>query len=43
LRALSLVGIVWDLKFPPKAVVRNEHRLGSRIISRAAAQLPANR
>jgi len=39
LRALSLFGIVWDLKYPPKAVVRNEHRLGSRIISRAAAQL----
>ena len=39
LKALSLVGLVWDLKNPPKAVVRNEHRLGSRIISRAAAQL----
>ena len=40
--ALSLVGIVWDLKYPPKAVVRNEHRLGSRIVSRAAAQLAAS-
>jgi stearoyl-CoA desaturase (Delta-9 desaturase) len=39
LKLLSLVGIVWDLKYPPKAVVRNEHRLGSRIISRAAKQL----
>jgi stearoyl-CoA desaturase (delta-9 desaturase) len=39
LRALSFVGIVWDLKYPPKAVVRNEHRLGSRVVSRAAAQL----
>jgi stearoyl-CoA desaturase (Delta-9 desaturase) len=42
LKALSFVRIVWDLKLPPKAVVRNEHRLGSRIISRAAAQLAAS-
>jgi stearoyl-CoA desaturase (Delta-9 desaturase) len=42
LKALSLVGIVWDLKLPPKAVVRNEHRLGSRIVGRAAAQLAAS-
>jgi stearoyl-CoA desaturase (delta-9 desaturase) len=42
LKTLSLVGIVWDLKLPPPAVVRNEHRLGSRIISRAAAQLAAS-
>ena len=42
LMALSLVGMVWDLKHPPKAVVRNEHRLGSRIVSRAAAQLAAS-
>jgi stearoyl-CoA desaturase (delta-9 desaturase) len=42
LKVLSLVGIVWDLKLPPKAVVRNEHRLGSRIVSRAAAQLAAS-
>jgi stearoyl-CoA desaturase (delta-9 desaturase) len=40
--ALSWVGIVWDLKYPPRAVVRNEHRLGSRIVSRAAAQLAAS-
>jgi stearoyl-CoA desaturase (Delta-9 desaturase) len=39
LRVLSFVGIVWDLKYPPKAVLRNEHRLGSRITGRAAAQL----
>jgi stearoyl-CoA desaturase (delta-9 desaturase) len=42
LKVLSLVGIVWDLKLPPTAVVRNEHRLGSRIVSRAAAQLAAS-
>ncbi len=39
LRMLSWLGIVWDLKTPPAAVLRNEHRLGSRVINRAAAQL----
>jgi stearoyl-CoA desaturase (delta-9 desaturase) len=39
LKGLSWAGIVWNLKFPPQAVVRNEHRLGSRIVSRAATQL----
>jgi stearoyl-CoA desaturase (delta-9 desaturase) len=41
LRALSVVGIVWDLKSPPAAVMRNEQRLGSRVIDRAAARLVA--
>jgi stearoyl-CoA desaturase (Delta-9 desaturase) len=39
LRALSWFGVVWDLKAPPAAVRHNEHRLGSRVIERAAAQL----
>jgi stearoyl-CoA desaturase (Delta-9 desaturase) len=39
LKALSWVGLVWDLKTPPREVRRNEHRLGSRVIERAAAQL----
>jgi stearoyl-CoA desaturase (Delta-9 desaturase) len=39
LRALSLTGLVWDLKLPPAAVVHNEHRLGSRVIDRAATRL----
>jgi stearoyl-CoA desaturase (Delta-9 desaturase) len=39
LKLLSWVGLVWDLKSPPAAVLRNEHRLGSRVINRAAAQL----
>ena len=39
LKVLSWVGLVWDLKSPPAAVLRNEHRLGSRVINRAAAQL----
>jgi stearoyl-CoA desaturase (delta-9 desaturase) len=39
LKLLSLARVVWDLKTPPAAVVRNEHGLGSRVIGRAAAQL----
>ncbi len=39
LKLFSFVRLVWDLKVPPLAVVRNEHGLGSRVISRAAAQL----
>jgi stearoyl-CoA desaturase (delta-9 desaturase) len=39
LKLMSWTGLVWDLKTPPQAVVRNEHGLGSRVISRAAAQL----
>jgi stearoyl-CoA desaturase (Delta-9 desaturase) len=42
LRALSWVGLVWDLKTPPSQVLRNEQRLGSRVVNRAAAQLAAN-
>jgi stearoyl-CoA desaturase (Delta-9 desaturase) len=39
LRLLSLTGLVWDLKTPPAAVLRNEHRLGSRVVDRAARRL----
>ena len=39
--ALSWLGIVWDLKKPPEQVLRNEQQLGSRVISRTAAQLAA--
>jgi len=42
LKGLSRVGLVSDLKTPPDAVLRNEHRLGSRVIGRAAAQLAAS-
>jgi len=42
LTLLSWIGVVWDLKQPPAAVVRNEHRLGSRVIERAANQLAAS-
>ena len=42
LKALAWTGLVWDLKTPPAAVLRNEHRLGARVIERAAAQLAAS-
>lgn len=37
--ALSWLGVVWDLKAPPALVLRNEQRLGSRVIKRTAEQL----
>lgn len=39
LKVLSWLGIVWDLKIPPEAVLRNEQRLGAKIVNRAAEQL----
>ncbi len=39
LRSLTWLGVVWDLKTPPGTVLRNEHRLGDRVIDRAAEQL----
>jgi stearoyl-CoA desaturase (delta-9 desaturase) len=42
LKSLSWTGLVWDLKKPPEAVLRNEQRLGSRVIDRAARQLAAS-
>jgi len=41
LRALSWCGVVWDLKHPPEAVLRNEQRLGAKVIEKAAAELAA--
>jgi stearoyl-CoA desaturase (delta-9 desaturase) len=42
LKGLSWLGIVWDLKAPPEQVLRNEQRLGARVVNRAAEQLAAN-
>jgi stearoyl-CoA desaturase (delta-9 desaturase) len=42
LKALSWTGLVRDLKTPPAALLRNEQRLGSRVIDRAARQLAAS-
>jgi len=41
LKGLSWLGIVWDLKTPPEHVLRNQQRLGSRVIARAAEELAA--
>jgi stearoyl-CoA desaturase (Delta-9 desaturase) len=41
LKVLSWLRVVWDLKTPPPSVLRNEHKLGSRVVERAAAQLAA--
>jgi stearoyl-CoA desaturase (delta-9 desaturase) len=42
LKALSWTGLVWDLKSPPQAVLRNEQRLGARTIEKAARDLAAS-
>jgi len=42
LKALSWVGVVWDLRSPPEQVLRNEQRLGASVINRAAEQLVAH-
>jgi stearoyl-CoA desaturase (delta-9 desaturase) len=41
LKFFSWFGIVRDLKSPPEAVLRNEQRLGSKVIDKAAADLAA--
>jgi stearoyl-CoA desaturase (delta-9 desaturase) len=42
LKALSWTGLVWNLKTPPEQVLRNEQRLGSRVINRSAEHLAAH-
>jgi stearoyl-CoA desaturase (Delta-9 desaturase) len=42
LKGMSWVGLIWDLKTPPAHVLRNEQRLGARIVNRAAEQLAAH-
>jgi len=39
LRAMSWVGLVWDLGEPPVEVVRNERRVGTAVLERVARQL----
>jgi stearoyl-CoA desaturase (Delta-9 desaturase) len=41
LRGLAKLGIVWDLKLPPAAVLTNEHLLPPRVIEHSAAKLAA--
>ena len=42
LKALSAMGLVWDLRVPPPDVVRSEQRLGRAVVERAAGQLAAS-
>ncbi len=42
LRALSWVGIVWDLHDPPVSVLRGEQKLGRLVIDKVAGQLAAS-
>jgi stearoyl-CoA desaturase (Delta-9 desaturase) len=39
LKLLERLGLVWNLKRPTAEVVQNKHRLGARIIGRAALQV----
>ena len=39
LRLFAMVGLIWKLKLPPAAVLENRHRVGARIIQRAATQV----
>jgi stearoyl-CoA desaturase (Delta-9 desaturase) len=39
LRGLERVGVVWDLRMPPAAVLANEHLLPPRVIERSAERL----
>ena len=42
LKLLSFTGLVWDLKKPSLAILRNEQKLGARVIERAAKELAAS-
>lgn len=42
LRLLSWLGVVWDLRLPPQAVVKGEYRLGRAVIDKVASQLAAS-
>ena len=39
LKLLELLGLVWKLKRPTPEVVQNRHRLGTKVIRRAALQV----
>ena len=39
LKAMSWVGLVWDLGEPPAEVIRNERRVGTAVLERVARQL----
>ncbi|TVR65947.1 MAG: acyl-CoA desaturase [Gemmatimonadales bacterium] len=39
LKAMSWVGLVWDLRAPPKAIVEGEQRLGQKVVERVAEEV----
>jgi len=39
LKALSWLGLIWDLHLPPRAVVMGEQRLGRNVINKVARQI----
>ena len=39
LKVLSWLGLVWDLRAPPKAVVEGEQRLGRKVVERVAEEV----
>ena len=39
LKGLAWLGLIWNLKAPPVAVIRNEQRLGTKVIEKVAAKL----
>jgi stearoyl-CoA desaturase (delta-9 desaturase) len=41
LRGLEKIGLVWDLRMPPPAVLANEHLLPPRVVERSAERLAA--
>jgi stearoyl-CoA desaturase (delta-9 desaturase) len=42
LKALSWTGLIWDLKTPPQSVLKNEQKLGTKTIEKAAAEVAAS-
>ena len=42
LKALSWVGVVWELNEPPAAIVNNEKKLGRGVVDKVARQLAAS-
>jgi len=42
LKLLSWLGVVWRFKAPPLEVVQNKHRLGAKVVRRAALQVAAS-
>ena len=41
LKAFSWVGLVWELRAPPKEVIENERKLGRKVLENVAVQLAA--